>query len=174
MTDDPARQPTKRSRRGLWIALGAALGLLAGLYFALRQPAEPLTAERLARARELWTSGGPATYSLELELAGAVRDRRRIEVRDGAVVGMTTDGVEVPRQAWAYWTVDGLFDFLETELGNARSPQRAYGVADPKLVVLRARFDPELGYPEYFLRHVMGTAGGRRDTAWTVVAFEPG
>ncbi len=172
MTVDRVRHPEKRSRRGRWIALGIVLGLVGGLYFALRQPAEPLTAERLEEARAQWAAAGPPAYVLELELAGAVRDRRRIEVRGGAVVGMTTDGVEVPRQAWEYWTVDGLFAFLETELGNARSPQRAYGVTDPKQVVLRARFDPELGYPEFFLRHVMGGTG--RDTSWTVVAFRPG
>lgn len=151
-----------------WLALGAALGLAAGLYFTLRQPAEALTSERLERARARWTAAGPRSYTLELELAGVLRDRRRIEVREGAVVAMTTGGVEVPRQAWDYWTVDGLFAFLETELANAASPERAYGVSDPSRVVLRARFDPDLGYPEFFLRHVMGS---RRDTSWTVVAF---
>ena len=69
------------------------VGVGGGLLWSLRSPAEPLDADRLAAARERWERRGPSDYALELELSGALSDRRRIVVRDGEVVEMTTSGV---------------------------------------------------------------------------------
>ncbi len=142
-----------------------------GVVLSLRQEAAPLTAERLEAARRLWESRRPADYTLEIEMRGALRDRRRIEVRGTEVVRMTTGETEVAPQASAYWTVEGLFQFLETDLANAARPRDAFGVSDPEAVVLRARFDPEWGYPAYFLRHVLGR---RQSVEWVVREFRPG
>ena len=156
----------KRSRlRLLWIATGLILGLLAGLLY-LRRSTDPLTTERLANARALWQERGPVSYQFELELGGAIEDRRLVQVREGEVVAMTSDGVEVPASAWPYWTVEGMFASLEQELQNAAHPQRIYGISDPERVLLQAEFDPELGYPSRFLRHVLGT---RQSIEWTTV-----
>lgn len=166
----------RQSRRGVlrrlaWAALAVVVGVGGGLLWSLRSPAEPLDAERLAAARELWRRHGPSDYAIELELSGALSDRRRIVVRDGEVVEMTTSGVRVPRPTWSYWTVEGMLGFLEDELDNRSRPERAYGVSDPEAVVLNASFHPELGYPTHFLRHVMGKGRG---VEWRVVAFEAG
>ncbi len=106
------------------------------------------------------------SYQFELELGGAIEDRRLVQVREGEVVAMTSDGVEVPESAWPYWTVEGMFASLEQELQNAAHPQRIYGISDPERVLLQAEFDPELGYPSRFLRHVLGT---RQSIEWTTV-----
>ena len=150
--------------------LGALLaGLLAGT-LVLRSGAAPeMTRESVAEARRLWSERGPASYSFELQMAGALTDRRRIEVSDGRVVAMSIDGEPASRSAWEYWSVDGLLDALEAELRNAEDPPPSLGISDPSQLVLRARFDRELGYPTEFLRHIMGRQQG---TEWRVVAFE--
>ncbi|MCZ6506892.1 MAG: hypothetical protein O7A04_02415, partial [Acidobacteria bacterium] len=72
------------------------------------------------------------------------------------------------KSAWQYWSVDGLFGFLETELANAADARRTYGV-EPDSVVLRARFDRDHGAPVLFLRHGMGT---RQSIEWEITRFE--
>lgn len=144
-------------------------GLLVGL-FVLRSGAAPeLVAAELDAARARWEAHGPASYTIELQMGGALSDRRRIEVRDGEVVDMTVDGRPASEDSWAYWSVEGLFDFLRAELRNKESPPRALGVSGPDQIVLRARFDPELGYPTHFLRHLLGRQKG---TEWEVVEFK--
>lgn len=149
--------------------MGLTLGLVGG-YLWLREPSAPLTAERLQAARRQWQQEGPTSYVLEVETRGDVRAVHRIVVREGEVVEMTTGGRAAAQAAWEYWSVEGLFDFLDAELGNAGNPRQAYG-GDVSEVILRARFDPEMGYPSYFLRHVLGRQQG---IEWHVVGFEAG
>jgi Family of unknown function (DUF6174) len=160
------RLPTPRWR---WIATGLALGVLAALFYSLHEPGASLTREGLAAARVRWESQAPASYKLEVTTGGATGSRQSIVVRNGRVVSMTAAGAEAARSAWQYWSVDGLFGFLDTELTNAEHPHQAYGVGSGE-VVLRVRFDQRLGYPEYFLRHVMGK---KLSIEWHVTGFEP-
>lgn len=151
--------------RFAWLLVAFVVGAAAGLLLLGRRSADPLTAERLSSARELWESRAPSDYDLELEMRGALEDTRVIEVRGGEVVGMTTGGHGVAESAWPYWSIDGLFDTLETELANAARP----GSVGAERIALLARFDPEWGYPSYFYRHFMGSLN---DTEWEVVRFE--
>jgi hypothetical protein len=153
----------------LGIATALAVGLAAGL-LVLRAGAPPeLTESALEAARERWEAAGPASYTLDLQMSGALSDRRHVEVRNGRVVEMTIDGDRASEGAWEYWSVDGLFDTMATELANARQPPASLGLADGSQLVLRASFDRELGYPTRFLRHIMGH---QRGTEWEVVAFD--
>jgi hypothetical protein len=156
-------------RRLLWSIVGLTLGLVIG-YLWLREPSSLLTTDRLDEARRRWQQQGPASYVLEVETKGAVGATHRIVVREGEVVEMTTGGRTATRSAWEYWSVDGLFDFLATELGNAGNPRQAYGSGVTE-VILRAHFDPDLGFPSYFLRHVLGR---QQSIEWNVVNFEAG
>ncbi|MDX1385317.1 MAG: DUF6174 domain-containing protein, partial [Thermoanaerobaculia bacterium] len=151
--------------RFAWLLVAFVVGAGAGLLLLGRRSADPLTAERLAEARGLWESRGPTDYLLELEMRGTLEDTRVVEVRGGVVLGMTTGGREVAESAWPYWSVEGLFDTLETELANAERP----GSVGAERIALLARFDPEWGYPSYFYRHFMGSLN---DTEWEVVRFE--
>lgn len=134
-----------------------------------RSGGRELTREDLEAARERWSRSGPASYTLVIETRGATGKRSVVEVRDGDVVSMETGGRPASRTAWEYWTVDGLFDFLDTELRNAAAAEQTYG-ASPDQVVLQARFDDELGYPRRFLRHVLGTRNG---IEWVVESLTP-
>ncbi len=148
------------------------IGLLAAatvpLVHVLTRPStgEPLTQDRLAEARACWAERGPRSYALDVDVRGA---RHHIEVRDGAVVTMTTDGNAVSEGAREYWSIDGMFRFLSEELSNLQRPEAAYGVSDPDDVVLRAEFDSKYGYPARFLRHVLGQD---RSVEWQVLSFE--
>ncbi len=153
----------------LGIVAALVVGLLAGL-LVLRSGAPPdLTGADLEAARQLWSERGPTSYAVELQMGGALTDRRRVEVLDGEVVDMTINGDPASESAWKYWSVEGMFDAIEAELANAADPPPSLGIADPSQLVLRARFDPELGYPAEFFRHVLGRQQG---TEWQVVAFE--
>jgi hypothetical protein len=152
-----------------WIVTGLALGAIVALFVALREPGESLTREGLDAARQRWEAAGPTSYEMEVTTGGATGTRQSLVVRDGEVVSMTAGGAEASRSAWEYWTVDGLFGFLETELANAEAPHQAYGVGRGE-VVLRVRFHPQWGYPEFFLRHVMGR---KLSVEWRVTGFQP-
>ncbi len=154
----------------LGVVAALLVGLLAGLLI-LRSGAPPdLTRADLEAARQLWTERGPASYALEIQMGGALTDERHIEVRDRRVVEMTINGRPASEGAWEYWSVEGLFDAIGTELSNAADPPPSLGISDPDQLVLRARFDPELGYPTEFFRHILGRQQG---TEWRIVSFVP-
>ena len=144
-------------------------GLLLGLLLFRSSAPPELTATELADARSRWEEKGPSSYAFELQMGGALDDRRRIEVRDDVVTEMTSDGRLAAESSWEHWSIDAMFGFLETELRNASDPKKTLGVADASQVVLRADFDPELGYPSYFFRHLLGR---QQSTQWEVVRFE--
>ncbi|MHC4973957.1 MAG: DUF6174 domain-containing protein [Planctomycetota bacterium] len=154
--------------KGLWLALLIAVVATAvtlGLWY--RQPGEPLTAELLAEARARWQERGPRAYDLEVSVSGAQQGEHRMEVRDGRVTKMTTGGAPVRQGAWEYWSVEGMFRFLESELANRERAGEVFGTSD---VELRVEFDGTYGYPAHFLRHVMGRP---KSVEWNVRAFHP-
>lgn len=152
-------------RRITWLLITFVVGAAAGLLLLGRNRAGELTAERLTQARRTWASQAPDSYTLELRMRGALSEVRTVAVSDGRVVSMTAGGVEAPESSWEYWSVEGLFDVLATELANAADPRRTVG-ADR--VTLLARFDPTWGYPSYFYRHIMGSLN---DIEWEVIGF---
>ena len=159
-----------RGKAKWFFPVGVVAGLVGTLWFT-RQPTEPLTRPGLSEARALWERAGPSDYVLELEVGGREDALHRVEVVDGQVVAMTTGGNPAPERVWSFWSVEGMFDSLATELGHAEEPQAAYGVRGQGSVRLRAAFDPELGLPRRFLRHVEGRP---LDIDWTVRVFEAG
>ena len=151
--------------------LGLALlgGLVAGLLVMRGDAAPELEAKDLAAAQQRWTENGPASYQITLQMGGALSDTRRIVVRGHQVVEMTINDRPASESSWSFWSVDGMLKFLADEIRNKENPIPGMGVSDPRQIILRARFDPDLGYPIYFLRHLLGRQQG---TEWEVVAFE--
>jgi hypothetical protein len=151
--------------------LGLALvgGLVVGLLVMRGDAAPELEATELAAAQQLWSENGPADYQITLQMGGALSDLRRIVVRDHQVVEMTINDRPASESSWSFWSVEGMLQFLEAEIRNKENPIPGMGVSDPRQIILRARFDPDLGYPAYFLRHLLGRQQG---TEWEVVEFE--
>jgi hypothetical protein len=98
-------------------------------------------------------------------VSGAQEGDHRIEVRDGRVTKMTTGGAPVRPGAWEYWSVEGMFRFLASELSNRERAAEVFGTTD---VELRVVFDDTYGYPARFLRHVMGRS---KSVEWNVRSF---
>ena len=135
----------------------AVVASAVSLVFLLRGEGSGLTAESLAGARARWKEKGPKSYEFTVVVDGVAQ---RVRVRGGEVVEMTTGGSPVPPHVWKYWTVEGMLTFLDDEWRRACEQNRG--------AVLRAAFEPELGYPRYFLRHVPGET---RSTEWRVTEF---
>ena len=133
-------------------------------------PPPPLRESDFQAAVARWEKHGPRNYSLEI-LVGVQGQRGStvlLEVRDRQPIAMTRDGLVPKRHAWDVWTIEGQFEMIERELENAANPQPAFGVKNPSQVVLRAEFDPQLGYPRRFHRDVLGK---RQSMQWEVVRF---
>ena len=142
-----------RGKRIFLVGLVAAATVPVVWLLTRTSTGEPLTAERLAEAKGLWEKHGPRSYDLDIEAPDA---RHHVEVRNGVVVAMTTNGGDVPERVREKWNVEGMLGFLSEELSNTRRPEAAYGVTDPGDVTLRAAFDARNGFPSRFLRHVRG------------------
>ncbi len=138
--------------------------------FSTRRTLPPLTQERLKGAEMLWSHQGPKHYSMEVDISGVQHGHHHIEVDQGIVVSMTTDGNEVPKSAWEYWNVEGMFRFLAEELVQASHPQGGFGGADPDKIYLSANFDETSGFPKEYLRQVFGAPS---TIHWTVRLLTP-
>ena len=152
--------------RSRWIPLG--LGLVAAaaataLLLAQRGSGETLTRQSLERARNTWRDRGPGDYALGVRVRGVQEGDHHIVVANGQVKKMTTGGAPVREGAQRYWSVEGMFEFLDEEL------RRAERDTTPE-IILQVEFDADLGYPRRFLRHVTGQV---RDIGWEIYSFEP-
>ena len=120
------------------------IALLAGLGFSAQAAAQVVGLDELNAARALWDSAQNGSYRYSYhKYCDCYRDEPPvtvINVSNGEIervfhVQPDSDR-EIPAREGSlslYWTVDELFDKLETAIA-----------AD---VMVRAEFDPELGYP---------------------------
>jgi hypothetical protein len=158
----------------LALTLGAGLGLLVTIglisWLMPKDNTIPLTAENLEQAQRLWQARGPASYDLDLAIGGLRAGTVHVEVRHGQVTAMTRDGHSPSqRRTWDVWTVPGQFDTLETELADMDHPERGFAAPPGAQVIERVRFDPELGFPQRYVRLVLGTELG---VEWSTTSFK--
>jgi hypothetical protein len=148
---------------------GAALALVILWITMARDATALLTESDYEAAIKRWQQRGPESYHLDVILTAGRPGRVHVEVRHGEVARMTRDGV-VPKQkrTWDYWSVPGQFDTIGRELEMRQDPATSFGAPPGTQVVLRAAFDPELGYPRRFRRDVLGM---RQEVQWEVVNF---
>lgn len=151
------------------VALSAVTAVLASVLL-FRQPLPVLDEAALSSARQQWNTHGPSSYKIDIALGGSQSGQIHVEVRGREVVQMTRDGV-VPRQrrTWDYWSIPNQFDMMRQDLDSAQSPQRAFGVSSPDQVDLRAKFDPQYGYPLVYRRMVSGSP---HDVEWRITRFD--
>jgi hypothetical protein len=133
-------------------------------------PLPTLDEAALDRAETLWDEEGPASYDLDLMIRGERPGPVHIEVRSGEVTAMTRDGV-APRQrrTWEYWTVPSQFDMMRRDLVGALDPAEGFNVPPDARVIMRARFDPQYGYPAHYQRSIPGT---HNEVEWEITRFE--
>ena len=168
-----ARWRLRRSTVVVGVFVGALVTLfVAGLVWVVvsRDPTPLLTEAEFQAAQERWQKYGPASYDMDVLLAGNRPGPVHVEVRDGKVTRMTRDGI-VPKQrrTWEFWTVPAMFDTIQRELEMAEGGPRGSPDAAGTKRELRARFDAELGFPRRFHRTVQGA---NQEVDWTVTEFK--
>jgi hypothetical protein len=141
-----------------WFLLAGSALLGAFLVWQLTGPrsSPPLTETSLASARALWSRAALSDYAMTVLIRGKEPHRHEIEVHAGTVTQMLTDGAPAPERVRKYWSMEAIFQVLEEDLANARRPQAAFGVDDPRSVFLDATFDGVTGIPLRYLRQVSG------------------
>jgi hypothetical protein len=144
------------------------------LLFAVRhffgESLPELTEKLLDAAMTRWEEKGPASYDLDLEIAGRQPGIVHLEVRDGEVTVANRDGRPTPERTWDEWSIPGQFDTLIRELEMAADPQGEMNAPRGARIWLRAAFDPQFGYPRKFHRYA---SGGAIEMSWRTTSFTP-
>ena len=160
-------------RRVRAILAGAAglLGLVIMVWWIVSHRTEPVTRERLARARASWDAAGITSYDLRFRTSGARNGTYHVEVRDGQAVRIILDGRLANPAEKDFYTVEGLFRTIEEELELFENPPENAVPAGTQ-VWLRMRCDPHLGYPVRFIRQVPGANLGEQIHVLSVVPVQ--
>lgn len=136
------------------------------MFFLSREPTETLTTEALTAARLRWLAGDVADYRMRFDMHGSLYE---VEVRRGIVETATTDGNPIRSADPGAYSVDGLFETLELELENRADPRGPFA-GQAATMVMRVRFNKELGYVERYLR---SSGGMGRGASIVMLEFEP-
>lgn len=112
----------------------------------------------LKQARLRWQQNGFNSYYLTLEISGDKVETGVfvLKIKDGRISEATRNGVQLVKPD-SFYTIEGIFDFLENELELGQEPGRYFGAAPGARVYMRAHFDPQLGFPTRYLRAVTDT-----------------
>jgi hypothetical protein len=172
--DSSPTSDTRHFRRMLLLLLLPMVICIVGVGLLLQtfvgQKIPELTQEELEKAEALWTSAGPSSYEMDLEILQGRPGTVHIEVQNGEISAMTRDSRAPAQHTWRYWSVPGLFETLERELEMAEDPVHEVGAAAGTRWQLRCEFDPAYGYPRRFHRYV---SGGGPEVYWRVTSFIP-
>jgi hypothetical protein len=138
---------------GLLTILGAIPGCAGG---------QNATPEAIEQAKQLWTKGGIRDYDLDWTVAGPNNAHYFVTVRGGEVrkvesvqPGGSRSKLDPPDTR--FYSVDGLFLTIADELAQLKTDQ-PFGQPKGTKVAMRFKLDPELGYPHWYRRDVMGTS----------------
>lgn len=171
---EAAGRPSRRLRR-IAVSIGCiVLGIVGGLVVfgltSMRRPPPAMTAGDFERAVARWEAKGPMSYEMTVEVSGRQSGTMHIVVKDRKPVSVLRSGRPVAEHTWEYWTVEGLFEIIRTDLEGLDQPERAFGTPDVSQLVQQAEFDAELGYPRRYRRAVLTTGDA---IEWEVVEFKP-
>ena len=145
------------ARVGIIVAWMAAVGCSGG---------QTVTAENLDAARGLWAKAGIRDYDLEYTTAPA-NGHFLVTVRAGEVKkveGILDGGArhELHPAAPRYYSVDGIFTTIADELAKLKE-DKPFDQPKGTTIVMKFRTHPELGYPEWWHRDIMGASPERED-----------
>jgi Family of unknown function (DUF6174) len=138
-----------------------AVSVLSAVAAAGCSQGEAVTADSLATARAAWTRAGIRDYQLEWQASGTNSAHYIVTVRNGVVTNIESktsqgDWITAHPAEPRFYSVDGLFTTIADELAQLKT-DRPFGQPRESKIVMRARFDPKLGYPLSYHRDVMGT-----------------
>jgi hypothetical protein len=160
------------SRRPTLFLIGSAFFALASLVLALEffvvERIPLLTDSEFDAAKKRWIQNGPKSYDMEVELRGAQPGNVKVNVRNRVVEAETRDGRVPPEHTWDTWSVPGMLNTVELDMGTAESPEQAIGAPPGTKWELRCEFDAKLGIPRRYHR----IASNGPEVYWRVTRFE--
>lgn len=169
-------RPRTQLQRTAWLVLavvgGGTLGLAVILGTLLRKQAAPLpslTPAQFAAAQQRWEEHGLANYDAEISVTGRQTAVYRVEVRDGEPRLAQRNGQPLKqRRTFDTWSVPGMFETMAADVDSVEKV--AAGKADASTVhlVLRAEFDPKLGYPVRYHRLEKRKQSADYEVTWRV------
>ena len=169
---EPPGRPSRRLRR-IAISIGCIVaGIVGGLLVfgltSMRRPPPAMRAGDFEGAMERWEANGPADYEMTVEVSGRQSGTIQVVVKRGEPVSVRREGKPVAEHTWQYWTVEGLFEIIRTDLEGLDQRERAFGTEDISQLVQQAEFHAELGYPRRYRRAVLTTGDA---IEWEVTEF---
>lgn len=167
-TTPESPSPPRRQGHPLIVWGSVIVATVLVVFFVLRDSTPRLTRDSFEAAHKKWQAAGvtdyDATISVEIERQGI--NRYTVGVRDREVVTFKINGSETSPNA--YYSIEGIFGWLERELDLTESPSKD-GNSTLHQAVLRARFDESYGYPLIYKRIVTE----KQSTFVRVISFSP-
>ena len=131
-----------------------------------------LDVAQFAEFQEKWRAAEIADYQITIEVSGRQAAVYSVDVRNGQVVTATRDGLPLrQRRTFSTWSVPGMFTTIQSDVDNLIKHRE--GSADrltPQLL-LRAKFHPQLGYPEKYHRTELQKWRSNSEVYWRVKSF---
>ncbi len=159
------------------IALGALLGLVAGLVYYRQTSASPtpaLTPELFDQARSHWAEESIDNYDVEIQVTGLQAATYFVEVRRGIARKALRNGQPLRQQrTLGTWSVNGMFSTIASDVERLRHPKKEHAQANALHLKLRAEFDPQWGFPRRYYRLEQVRFGNNRSVSWRVTRFQP-
>lgn len=173
----PSPRLKRFARLIVWFVGGGVFGLVV-MTIVLRvsssdsgTPALVMADWELARNR--WSAGAVENYDVEVAVTGRQAATYSVQVRNGKVVNATRNGNVLPQQrTWTTWTVEGMFETIGRDLDSVQRHETGRAEPNTPRLQLRAVFDPQLGYPQRYLRTEMVRFGANPEVSWKVLRFE--
>ena len=166
------REKARRKLSKIGVGLtGAIVGVVIGVvgWLLIHRGTTPeVSRKSLTVAEKRWQASRPTNYKVEIEVFGRQAAMYSIEVRDGEVVSMVINGVQMTRLVDT-WTVEGMFNTIKADLDRNARVAEGKAPAEIQLVKLQGTFDSEYGFPQRYHRLPFGN---EPDTAWQVKAFD--
>ena len=156
---------TRRAKTNLTLMFVAFSLGLAGTLILLREPMARLTQSGLEEAGERWREAGVTDYDLTYRMHGSLY---AVVVRGGIVTKITMNGEPARTADPAAYSVDGLLETLELDLENLSNPAGPFA-GQAQTMLMRVRFNAELGYVERYLR----SGGAGRGASIELLEFQP-
>lgn len=175
-SQDPIRTaPIRWTWRATGMLLLVGLVIVAAMAaFIATEPQIPaLGPEEFRAARERWDLIAPENYDIEVRVSGRQAATYAVAVRNSTAVRATRDGKPLTQpRTWGTWSVPGMFETMEFDVSQVQATREGRGDETRPGLTLRARFHPEFGFPERYVRLEHSRMGTNPEVAWSVIRFE--
>jgi hypothetical protein len=173
---EPSRRLQRYSRSAAGFFVGGLIGLIAAVIIwrtMFGQNVLPaLTRHEWDESFRKWEAAGVRDYDIEIKVTGRQAATYAVQVRAGIPISAQRDGYALPQQrTWSTWTVEGMFETIGRDLESVEKHATGRAESGTPQLQLRGTFDPELGYPQRYLRTEMVKFGANPEVSWGVVRF---